>query len=98
MAIIDMDTHFEPGRAWLADYPHLDARLPVYSVAESTMRAQVGDLLALVPEERRPSYDVLLPPGIKAILGQEKVDGYGFTGSAMHTPAARAVKISVRRV
>jgi predicted TIM-barrel fold metal-dependent hydrolase len=87
MAIIDMDTHFEPGRAWLAEYPHLDARLPEYSVAESTMRAQVGDLLALVPEDERPTRDVLLPPGIKAILGQEKVDGYGFKGSAMHTPA-----------
>ncbi len=85
--IIDVDTHFEPGRAWLAEHPALAAQLPTYSVAESTMRAQVGDLLALVPEDERPSRDVLLPPGIRAILGEEKPDGYGFAGSAMHTPA-----------
>jgi predicted TIM-barrel fold metal-dependent hydrolase len=28
----------------------------------------------------------LLPPGLAAILGQVKVEGYGFDGSAMHTP------------
>jgi predicted TIM-barrel fold metal-dependent hydrolase len=28
----------------------------------------------------------LLPPGIAAITGEAKVDGYGFEGSAMHTP------------
>jgi predicted TIM-barrel fold metal-dependent hydrolase len=94
MAVIDMDTHFEPGRAWLAEYPHLDERLPPYSIAESTMRAQVGDLLALVPEHQRPSREVLLPPGIKAILGQEKVDGYGFKGSAMHTPADPVARLA----
>ena len=84
--IIDIDTHFEPGRAWLADYPSLADRLPEFSVAEATVRAQVGDLLALVPAERRPAMTELLPPGIAAILGEVKVDGYGFEGSAMHTP------------
>ena len=92
--IIDVDTHFEPGRAWLADYPRLAAELPPYSVAESTMRAQVGDLLALVPEDQRPSRDVLLPPGIRAILGEEKRDGYGFKGSAMHTPADPVARLA----
>jgi predicted TIM-barrel fold metal-dependent hydrolase len=85
--IIDIDTHFEPGPAWLDDYPALAARLPDrFSVAESTMRAQVGDLLARVPEDARPPMEELLPPGIAAILGEEKVAGYGFEGSAMHTP------------
>lgn len=92
--IIDVDTHFEPGRAWLADYPRLAAGLPPYSVAESTMRAQVGDLLALVPEDQRPSRDVLLPPGIRAILGEERRDGYGFAGSAMHTPADPVARLA----
>ena len=92
--IIDVDTHFEPGRAWLAEYPALAAQLPTYSVAESTMRAQVGDLLALVPEDERPSRDVLLPPGIRAILGEEKRDGYGFAGSAMHTPADPVARLA----
>ena len=85
--IIDIDTHFEPGPAWLDDYPALAARLPDrFSVAESTVRAQVGDLLALVPADERPPMEELLPPGIAAILGEETVDGYGFEGSAMHTP------------
>ena len=83
--IIDIDTHFEPGRSWLDDHPQLAAQLPEYSVATATMRAQVGDLLAGVPMEDRPPVEDLLPPGIAAILGQTKIDGYGFEGSAMHT-------------
>src|SRR5438046_6433726 len=85
MPVIDIDTHFEPGRSWLADHPDLAAQLPEYSVAIATVRAQVGDLLAAVPVEDRPPLEDLLPPGIAAILGQTKVDGYGFEGSAMHT-------------
>lgn len=92
--IIDMDTHFEPGRAWLADYPTLAEKLPTYSVADATVRAQVGDLLALVAEEQRPPYETLLPPGIRAILGQENVAGYGFKGSAMHTPADPVARLA----
>jgi predicted TIM-barrel fold metal-dependent hydrolase len=84
--IIDIDTHFEPGRAWLDDHPKLAGRLPWFSVAEATVRAQVGDLLARVPVEQRPPMDDLLPPGIAAILGEAHVDGYGFAGSSMHSP------------
>jgi predicted TIM-barrel fold metal-dependent hydrolase len=84
--IVDIDTHFEPGRSWLAHYPALAGQLPEFSVAEATMRAQVGDLLARVPADQRPPREELLPPGVAAILGEEKVDGYGFEGSSMHTP------------
>ena len=85
--IVDVDTHFEPGPAWLDDYPALSERLPErFSVAESTVRAQVGDLLRLVPEQQRPPIEQLVPPGIAAILGEAEVEGYGFEGSAMHTP------------
>lgn len=85
--IVDIDTHFEPGAGWLDEYPALAAQLPDrFSVAESTMRAQVGDLLAMVPEAERPPINVLLPPGIAAILGEAPADGYGFEGSGMHTP------------
>ena len=56
-------------------------------MAESTVRAQVGDLLrAACPSDERPPMEELLPPGIAAILGEAEVDGYGFEGSAMHTP------------
>ena len=87
MPVIDIDTHFEPGRAWLAEHPKLAERLPEYSVTEGTVQALVGDLLAAVPEDERPSPETLLPPGMAAILGEVKVDGYGFEGSAMHTEA-----------
>jgi predicted TIM-barrel fold metal-dependent hydrolase len=82
--IIDIDTHFEPGRSWLDEHPSLAEQLPEYTVAEATMRAQVGDLLALVPPEERPPTEELLPPGLAAIIGDNAVDGYGFEGSAMH--------------
>lgn len=84
--IIDVDTHFEPGRSWLAEYPDLAGRLAEFSIAEATVQAQVGDLLARVPDHEQPPMDELLPPGLAAILGQEHVEGYGFEGSAMHTP------------
>ena len=87
MPIIDIDTHFEPGKSWLDEYPSLRDRLPEYSVTVATVRAIAGDLIRFVPEDRRPSDDTLLPPGIKAILGLEKSEGYGFEGSSMHTPA-----------
>jgi uncharacterized protein len=94
MTVIDIDTHFEPGRSWLDEHPRLAARLPEYSVAEATMRAQVGDLLAGVAPELRPSRDMLLPPGIKAILGEERAEGYGFKGSAMHSPADPVARLA----
>jgi predicted TIM-barrel fold metal-dependent hydrolase len=90
--IIDIDTHFEPGRSWLAEYPTLAERLPEFSVADATVRAQVGDLLAGVPVGQRPPLTELLPPGLAAILGEATVEGYGFDGSTMHTvgdPVAR---------
>ena len=93
--IVDVDTHFEPGPAWLDDYPALSERLPErFSVAESTVRAQVGDLLRLVPEQQRPPIEQLVPPGIAAILGEAEVEGYGFEGSAMHTPGDAAERLA----
>jgi predicted TIM-barrel fold metal-dependent hydrolase len=92
--IIDIDTHFEPGRSWLADHPRLAGRLPEFSVAEATVRAQVGDLLDRVPPAQRPPMEAILPPGLAAILGEEIVEGYGFAGSAMHTPGDAAGRLA----
>ena len=94
MAIIDIDTHFEPGRAWLDEYPRLKEQLPEYSIIEATVRAIAGDLVRFVPEDQRPSDDTLLPPGVKAILGLEKSEGYGFAGSAMHSPADPVARLA----
>lgn len=92
--IVDIDTHFEPGRSWLEDHPGLAGRLPAYCVADATVRAQVGDLMAGVPVDRRPPHAELLPPGIAAILGEAKVEGYGFEGSAMHTPGDASQRLA----
>ncbi len=94
MTVIDIDTHFEPGRAWLDEYPRLAEQLPVYDVAASTVEAMLGDLLHDIPIEDRLPYAELLPPMIAAILGEEKVDGYGFEGSAMHTPADPVARLA----
>ena len=87
MPVIDVDSHFEPGRAWLEDYPTLAGKLPPFSLADSTVQAMVGDILDRVPLDERPTTEQLLPPGMAAISGAEKVEGYAFEGSAMHSPA-----------
>jgi predicted TIM-barrel fold metal-dependent hydrolase len=94
VTVIDIDTHFEPGRSWLADQPKLAAQLPAHTVADATVKAQVGDLLAHVPPDQWPPYEQLLPPGIAAILGEERADGYGFEGSSMHAPADPVARLA----
>ena len=59
-AIIDVDSHFEPGADWLAPYPKLAARLPKLDPSLLAVDAIVGDLLRDVPAERRPPVAELL--------------------------------------
>ncbi|HXY91046.1 MAG TPA: amidohydrolase family protein [Acidimicrobiia bacterium] len=94
MPVIDVDSHFEPGAAWLDRYPALAGRLPAFDVADATTKAVVGDILADVPREEWPSTEQLLPPGIAAILGQEQRDGYGYEGSSMHGEADAGVRVA----
>jgi predicted TIM-barrel fold metal-dependent hydrolase len=85
MPVIDADSHFEPGSAWLDEYPKLRDRLPRFDTAEVTTKIVAGDILASVPRDEWPSWEQLLPPGILAIAGkQEKPDDYGYEGSSMH--------------
>jgi predicted TIM-barrel fold metal-dependent hydrolase len=85
--IIDCDSHFEPGPAWLTDYPDLAARLPPFDTAEVTTKIIAGDILRGVPPEQWPSAEQLVPPGMSAILGEEQREGYGYEGSSMHAQA-----------
>jgi predicted TIM-barrel fold metal-dependent hydrolase len=71
--IIDIDSHFEPGRDWLAPYPELAAKLPKLDLALLAVDAIVGDLLRDVPESRRPPVAELLPPGLLTLFGNEKL-------------------------
>lgn len=71
-AIIDVDSHFEPGGDWLQPYPKLAARLPGLDPALLAVDAIVGDLLRDVPEAKRPPVAELLPPGLLTLFGNEK--------------------------
>ena len=81
--IIDVDAHAEPHPQWLSDSP-LAARLPSVDTAEVTMKFVAGDLLAEVPRERWPSLADLIPPGMPAITGKERVEGFAYDGAEQH--------------
>jgi predicted TIM-barrel fold metal-dependent hydrolase len=95
MAVIDVDSHFEPGPAWLDEYPDLRDRLPEFDTAEVTTKIVAGDILGNVPREDWPSWEELLPPGIAAIAGGEpRPDDYGYEGSSMHGVADAATRVA----
>lgn len=72
-AIIDVDSHFEPGGDWLRPYPKLAAKLPRLDPSLLAVDAIVGDLLRDVPEAERPPVSELLPPGLLTLFGNEKL-------------------------
>jgi predicted TIM-barrel fold metal-dependent hydrolase len=71
-AIIDIDSHFEPGDDWLAPYPALATRLPKLNPGLLAVNTIVGDLLRGVPEAERPPVASLMPPGMLALFSEEK--------------------------
>ncbi len=71
-AIIDIDSHFEPGSDWLAPYPALAKKLPPLDPGPLTVDAIVGDLLRGVPPQQRPPLAELLPPGLLTLFSAEK--------------------------
>src|SRR5215218_10325400 len=70
--IIDVDSHFEPGKDWLEPYPALAAKLPKLDPALLAVDAIVGDLLRDVPKAQQPPPGELLPPGLLTLFGEEK--------------------------
>jgi len=71
-AIIDIDSHFEPGSDWLEPYPELAKKLPPLDPGLLAIDAIVGDLLRGVPPEQRPPVAELLPPGLLTLFSAEK--------------------------
>lgn len=71
-AIIDIDSHFEPGQDWLEPYPELAKRLPKLNPGLLAVDAIVGDLLRGVPAAERPPLAELMPPGMLTLFGEEK--------------------------
>jgi Predicted metal-dependent hydrolase of the TIM-barrel fold len=72
--VIDVDAHFEPGPEWLDKYPDLARRLPNLDGGELAVKVICGDLVRSIPEERRPSMQELMPPGLLTLFAQEKAD------------------------
>ena len=75
--IIDVDAHAEPTPSWLDDSP-LAARMPKQDQGEVTMKFVAGDLLEDVPRDQWPALEQLLPPGMAAIAGKERVEGFAY--------------------
>jgi uncharacterized protein len=73
-AIIDIDSHFEPGKDWLDPHPELAKKLPPMNPGLLAIDAIVGDLLRDVPISQRPSIEELLPPGMLTLFDKEKSD------------------------
>src|SRR5688572_7520664 len=95
MPVIDVDSHFEPGSAWLDDHPRLRDRLPPFDTADVTTKIIAGDILADVPRDEWPSWEQLAPPGIAAIAGKaDKPDDYGYEGSSMHGATDAATRVA----
>ena len=60
-----------------------------------TTKIVAGDILGNVPRDEWPSWEQLLPPGIRAIAGQEdKPDDYGYEGSPMHGATDAASRVA----
>jgi len=72
--VIDVDAHFEPGDDWLDKYPDLAKRLPKLHGGALAVKVICGDLIASIPEERRPSVEEMAPPGLMTLFAQEKTD------------------------
>jgi predicted TIM-barrel fold metal-dependent hydrolase len=78
--IIDVDAHGEPDPTWLGA-----SRLAERSRQEPDLDASVrfiaGDLLADVPRDRWPSIEDVVPPGLDAILGRRRIEGFSYDGA-----------------
>jgi uncharacterized protein len=95
--IVDIDSHFEPGKDWLEPFPALKAKLPKFHPAITAVEGVAGDLLRMVPEGDRPSLDELSPPGLAVLFGEEKVGEAGrraeFEGKSQRSVADAAGRV-----
>jgi len=95
-AIIDVDSHFEPGDDWLAPYPELAKKLPKLNPGLLAIDAIVGDLLLGVPDGKRPPVRELLPPGLLTLFGDEKAEAERraeFAGKSQFQVANAAARV-----
>jgi predicted TIM-barrel fold metal-dependent hydrolase len=91
MAVIDVDSHFEPGDSWLDSFPKLAAQVPPLP-AEHRLGVMFQDLLADVPVEKRPASGALAPPGLDVLVGAETLEG--FEEASMKPEADAATRVA----
>src|SRR3954469_7199394 len=94
MAVIDIDSHFEPAADWLDEFPALKAKLPErfptddprFEMRSPEMFAYfVSDgLLRGVPPEKRMPIDRLVTDGIRAKYDPNRGPEVGYPGSDQH--------------
>jgi predicted TIM-barrel fold metal-dependent hydrolase len=78
--IIDVDAHGEPAPNWL-EGSQLADRLRQAPANEGAVRFIAGDLLADVAPDRWPTAEEVAPPGLDAILGRRRIDGFSYDGA-----------------
>ena len=94
MAIIDIDSHFEPTEQWLDEFPTLKAELPELFPTDDprfTMRSPemfayfvTDDLLRSVPREKRMPMDRLVTTGMREKYDPARGPEVGYPGSDQH--------------
>jgi predicted TIM-barrel fold metal-dependent hydrolase len=57
------------------------AQLPHENQGEVTLKFVAGDILADVPRDQWPALADLIPPGMAAIAGKERVEGFAYDGA-----------------
>jgi len=96
MAVIDIDSHFEPTDDWLEEFPRLKAQLPerfptddprfLMHSPEMFAYFVTDDLLRGVPRDERMSMDRLVTPGMREKYDPNRGPDVGYPGSDQHLP------------
>jgi predicted TIM-barrel fold metal-dependent hydrolase len=94
MAVIDIDSHFEPAADWLEEFPALAAKLPErfpltdprFEMRSPEMFAWfvTDDLLRGVPREKRMPMERLVTAGMREKYDPDRGPEAGYPGSDQH--------------
>jgi uncharacterized protein len=98
VAVIDIDSHFEPTADWLDEFPALEAKLPDRFPTDDprfTLRSPemfaffvTDDLLRGVSREKRMPIDRLVTAGMRALYDPDRGPEAGYPGSDQHKQMA----------
>jgi uncharacterized protein len=96
MAVVDIDSHFEPTGNWLDEFPALKAKLPEnfptddprFTLGSVEMFAYfvTDDLLRGTPIEKRMPIERLVTPGMRVLFDPQRGPGVGYEGAEQSQP------------